>query len=200
VGTRRSKQAQIREAVIEAALTLFADRPFSAVTIDEIAASAGISRRTFFRYFPTKEDVVLDPRRLDREYALDALSHRPEGEDDIAVVMRVMTELQRRAFDEVHGRHQPVVHRLSHFEPELMARSWLLLERARNLVVEGLVGPSAPPASLLHARILVGACLMAVDAAITTWSDAGMIEPLDQVLARAEADLRTGLGLSRDRA
>jgi len=193
VGTRQSKHARVRASIIDAALALFADRPFSAVSVDEIAAAAGIGRRTFFRYFPTKEDVVLDPRRLDREYAIDALAHRRDGEDDIALVMRVMAELQRRAFDEVHQRHQPAVHRLSHDEPEVMARSWLLVERARTLIVEGLLGPTPAPDRLLRARVLVGACLMAVDAAITGWNEAGRIEPLPAVLARAEQDLRSAL-------
>jgi len=49
---------RIREALIDAALTLFARDGFDATTADRIAARAGVSPRTFFRYFPTKESVV----------------------------------------------------------------------------------------------------------------------------------------------
>jgi len=191
---RVEKQARVRQAIVDAALALMADRSFAAVSVDEIAAAAGIGRRTFFRYFPTKEDVVLDPRRLDRAYALEALAHRGPAEDDVALVMRVMAELQRRAFEHIRTEHQAVVHRLSHAEPEIMARSWLLIEQARDLIVEGLVDPRATAAEQRRARILVGACLMAVDAAISSWQAEGMREPLGAALQRAEDDLRRGVG------
>jgi AcrR family transcriptional regulator len=50
--------ARSREALIEAALELFAQRGFDATTAEQIAERAGVSPRTFFRYFPTKESVV----------------------------------------------------------------------------------------------------------------------------------------------
>ena len=50
--------ARTREALIDAALALFARDGFDATTTDRIAQRAGVSPRTFFRYFPTKESVV----------------------------------------------------------------------------------------------------------------------------------------------
>lgn len=50
--------ARSREALIEAALALFAQRGFDSTTAEQIAERAGVSPRTFFRYFPTKESVV----------------------------------------------------------------------------------------------------------------------------------------------
>ena len=52
--------ARSREALIDAALALFAAHGFDATTADQIAERAGVSPRTFFRYFPTKESVVFD--------------------------------------------------------------------------------------------------------------------------------------------
>jgi AcrR family transcriptional regulator len=191
--TREQKVARTRQAVVDAALQLLANRSFDAVSVDEIAREAGIGRRTFFRYFPTKEDVVLDPRRLDRAYALDAMAHRVDGEDDIQLLLRVMTELQRRAFEHVRPEDQPVLHRLSHAEPALMARSWLLLEAARDLLVEGLVGTDATPPQRRRARVFVGACLMTVDAAVTSWIESGMTTSLGDALLAAERDLRDSI-------
>jgi AcrR family transcriptional regulator len=55
---RAISTARVREALIDAALELFARDGFDATHSDRIAARAGVSPRTFFRYFPTKESVV----------------------------------------------------------------------------------------------------------------------------------------------
>lgn len=59
VGLRERKKARTRAELQRHALRLFRDRGFAATTADDIAAAAEVSRSTFFRYFPTKEDVVL---------------------------------------------------------------------------------------------------------------------------------------------
>jgi len=194
---RDQKKAATRQAIVDAAMARFAGRPFGDVSIDEIASAAGVARRTFFRYFPTKEDVVLDPRQLDRAFALKALAGRREGESDLGLAMRVLAELQRRAFGHVRPEHQLEVHRLTHREPALAARSWLLSETARDLIVEGLVPPSGDARARLRARVLASACVMAVDAAVTTWIEGGMREDLDTLLAEAAGHLSAGFGGAR---
>lgn len=58
-GVRESKRAATRERIAEAGLRLFLEQGYEAATIDAIAAASGISRRTFFYYFTSKDDVLL---------------------------------------------------------------------------------------------------------------------------------------------
>ena len=55
---REARRSETHAALIEGAMRLLSTQGFDATTVDEIAASAGISRRTLFRYFPTKADIV----------------------------------------------------------------------------------------------------------------------------------------------
>jgi AcrR family transcriptional regulator len=76
-----AKRAEMMASEVEAvALGLFEARSFGATTVEEIASAAGISVRTFYRYFATKEDVL--QLRIDQRSALlaDALAARPEDE------------------------------------------------------------------------------------------------------------------------
>ncbi|MFJ3709746.1 TetR family transcriptional regulator [Streptomyces sp. NBC_01387] len=78
---RRGRKARrTREALAEAACTLVCDRGLKAVTVEDIADRADVTRRTFSRYFSSKEDAVLDSVRADGDRINDALRSRPADE------------------------------------------------------------------------------------------------------------------------
>ena len=87
------KRRAVRGELSEVALRLLTDRAFDSLTIDEIAAAAGVSRRTFFRYFTSKEDIVfafLDQWAV--RLAADIVA-RPAREDPVAAVQNSFRQL-----------------------------------------------------------------------------------------------------------
>jgi AcrR family transcriptional regulator len=77
-GHRERKKQRTREAIVDAALRLFEERGFDQTTIADIAEAADIAPRTFFGYFPSKEDVVF----ADFPQTLETLSARLRGRAD----------------------------------------------------------------------------------------------------------------------
>ena len=89
-GLRARKKEQTRRRIADVALSMFAERGFEAVTVNQIAEAAEVARATMFAYFPTKEALVLDgvgaenlstivERREPGQSFLDALRAHYEG-------------------------------------------------------------------------------------------------------------------------
>jgi AcrR family transcriptional regulator len=89
--TRRAVQAEL----VDVAKRLFVEQGYEQTTVDAIAAAAGMSKRSFFRYFGSKEDLILGKYDLMGEQLLARLAERPDAEP-------LWTSL-RRMFDDVVG-------------------------------------------------------------------------------------------------
>ncbi|WP_136611422.1 TetR family transcriptional regulator [Sinomonas albida] len=76
-GLRERKKAKTRRLIQDVALRLFAEQGYDETTVDQIAAEAEVSPSTFFRYYPTKEDVVLEDEY--DPFLLEALESVPHG-------------------------------------------------------------------------------------------------------------------------
>ncbi|WP_106399898.1 TetR family transcriptional regulator [Actinocorallia populi] len=92
-GLREIKKQRTRLALVDAALELFLDRGYENTTIDEIAAAADVSQRTFFRYFATKEDVVTGLITGSDSHLVERVRARPEGEPVLRALLAAVREL-----------------------------------------------------------------------------------------------------------
>jgi AcrR family transcriptional regulator len=183
---REEKKAQTRQRLQEQALRLFAEHGYEATTVEQIAAAAGVSHMTFFRYFPTKEDVVLSD---DYDPMLAALIRaRPRSEHPIvrihAAVREGLTAIYAADREALLARVRLILR-----TPALRARLWENQFATRELF-EGALG-----ASSLRTRVLASVCLAALTTALEAWADGDGERELPNLIDDAFRVLRRDLGL-----
>jgi AcrR family transcriptional regulator len=81
LGRREAHKQATRQALQQAADRLFAERGYGATTVRDIAEAAGVTERTFFRYFTGKEELIIDDALSWLPVLLDAIRGRPDEED-----------------------------------------------------------------------------------------------------------------------
>ena len=92
-GLRERKKARTREAIIDAALDLFGRKGFDATTIEDIAAAADVSPRTFFRYFDSKVDLVMAHNEAHGDKIAPLIAARPASEGPLEALRQVMHQM-----------------------------------------------------------------------------------------------------------
>ena len=193
-GLRERKKARTRASLREHALRLFREQGYPATTVEQIAAAAEVSASTFFRYFPTKEDLVLQDDMDTR--MVEALERQPAALGPVAAV--------RAATREVFGSYTEAdldliqeIMTLTVTVPEIRARAMDEFARTIRVVSEALAKRSGRPADDLPVRATAGA-IVGVMIAITIgeedgWTDrqqiGEMFGRIDQALALLEAGL-----------
>jgi AcrR family transcriptional regulator len=120
-GLRERKKIETRLALARAAMRLFEERGYAATTVDDIAAAANVSRRTFFRYFASKDEVlIVDPEgKLAALHV--ALAEGPPDEPTIAALRRGIVALTG-----------------TYFEPDLVLAEARVVMREPTMAAAGL--------------------------------------------------------------
>lgn len=95
-GLRQVKKARTRQRLVEVAVTLFEDRGFDEVTVEEIADAALVSPRTFYRYFGSKEGVLSDEQDRRLDLLRGAIAAHPAGEPPLGALRAGVLALARR--------------------------------------------------------------------------------------------------------
>lgn len=153
---RESKKRETRERISDVATALFFERGFDAVTVDEIAAAARVSKVTVFNYFPRKEDLHLD-RNPDVKVLLhEALATKPKGQSPIEALRRLAHRLceEKHPFAYVDGE---ILRwwRVVAASPSLRARVREMGDEAASTLAHELAGPKPDAATRLVAGMVV---------------------------------------------
>ncbi len=188
-GLRERKKQKTRWAIQEHALRLFAEQGYEATTIDQIAAAAEISPSTFFRYFPSKEDLVIqDPYD---EMLLQGLLNAPTELSPIAAIRVTL----RSAFAEMGSAEQAKVlerTRLTMAVPALRAKSLENFLNTLAILRQGLAARTGRDPEDFSVRVVAGAIVGAFVSTLELWSkvDSGdLAELMDHTLAQLESGL-----------
>jgi AcrR family transcriptional regulator len=193
-GLRERKKARTRAAIRQHALRLFAEQGYGATTIEQIAAAAEVSPATFFRYFPTKEDVVLQD---DFDIVtLAALEAQPAGLSPIAAFRGAAAAARAQLSNEDLVRFAETT-RLTLSVPEIRARAVDELMRTTDVITAAIAARIGRDASDFASRNLAGAIIGVIMAATMPWQADGdgdidvdqMFERIDAGLAHLEAGL-----------
>ncbi|WP_370072290.1 helix-turn-helix domain-containing protein [Streptacidiphilus sp. MAP5-3] len=95
-GRREENKRRTHQALVEAAARLFQERGFEATTVRDIAAEAGVGERTFFRYFPSKESLVLQQVRDLIPLLAAGICERPADEPPLVALREALLALAFR--------------------------------------------------------------------------------------------------------
>ncbi len=189
---RERKKQRTRAELQRHALRLFRDQGYAETTVDDIAAAAEVSRSTFFRYFGTKEDVLLFDNVDPVMYRMMAAV--PEGTPLLEAVRRVLRDSFASLDDEARELEE-VRMELARTVPAIAA-----ILRERNSFgleeIAGLVGPATGRKPDDSDVLLFSGVLMGVRLAARARMDAGrgerIVDELDDLLGR----LATGVPLA----
>jgi AcrR family transcriptional regulator len=191
-GLRERKKAETRTALTSAALRLAQELGPDGVTVEAIAEAAGVSPRTFFNYFPSKEDAIVGVSPNESTQLLADLVARPEGEDALeslhAMALTAAVRLEADA-DDLWARHQ-----LAEVHPPLAMR-----RAARFTAVERILAEEVARRTGLdvardpYPTLAASTALGAIRVAMAVWNERGRPGPLADAMDETFTLLARGL-------
>jgi AcrR family transcriptional regulator len=153
-GLRERKKARTRASIREHALRLFREQGYAATRVEQIAEAAEVSPATFYRYFPTKEDVVLQD---DFDViTLEALEAQPPGLSPLTAVRAAVAAVRAGLTQEERERFQQTTE-LTMAVPEIRARALDEFARSIDVMASVLAKRSGRNTDDVAVRALAGA-------------------------------------------
>ena len=168
---REQKKLAAWRAIRSAALRLFDERGFEAVSIEEIAAAVGVSRSTFFNYFASKEAVVFDQDPEERDQWRALMAARPADEtlwDSLTAILIGFSELFRD--------RTPQLRRIKAQSPALAKSSWDVIGDQFEADLLAWATSQAPDGDSLNPTLQVNLAVAAHNTAYQVWTSDGSLD------------------------
>lgn len=177
---REQTRVVVRSLLAQTALELFAAQGFDNTTIDEVAAAAGVSRRTLFNYFRNKEDLALSGLSEQGQLIAARFAERPAGEgvwESLRAAFQVLEEIQ------INPERRIELATLLFGEGNESLRSGHAEKQARwQELLAPLIEPRLPASEhrTLEARAIAAAAITCFQAANEAWvQNGGDVELFD---------------------
>ncbi len=187
-GLRERKKQETRDALRLAALRLAVERGWDQVRVEDIAAEAGVSTRTFSNYFATKEEAFLATGYHRAERIAGSLAARPSGEPLWTALANVIAD--GFTMDEIDPREGARIRPTPMLVGEQL-KMYVVVERGVAEAVAARIGADAERD--LYPGLVAGAVMSAVRVTIAHWWRDGAVGPLQTALRDALGQVAAGL-------
>jgi len=164
-GLRERKRAETHARVHAAAMDLFGKKGFEATTLDDIANAAGVSRRSLFHYFASKEDIVLSTKAGLGDLIGAAVARRPADEPLLTMAENALTDMA----SDFQGPGPRALARLIHDTPALRAGDHAKYEALESRLAQALTTRKGLPPEDLQARVVATTAIGVLRMASETW-------------------------------
>lgn len=188
------KQQLVRSAILDAAIDLFAEKGFDQTTVEEIAQAAGVSRRSFFRYFSSKNDLMGENMVLYANALREAVAAFPRTYSPFEVIRDTVLQVARAAAATPRARK---IMQIAAVSPA--AREAQLSRRAEveDCVAEAFAQRSRKRSKdNMTPRVLAGVTMLLVDVTLRSWFESER-QDVSAAAARALATLHGVFGEER---
>lgn len=192
VGLREIKKLKVKQAIQRETLRLFEERGYRETTVEQIAAAAEISTTTFYRYYPSKEEVILSgvhergPAAGGREQSLHFASELPAGVSVVEGLRAMLRGIQRGGALERDRAALLARLRMINDTPELRALHAQRTQEGLRELARVLAGPSGADPDGYEMRVLAAAVGAAVTETLRYWverdGEPDIVELLDRTL------------------
>ena len=190
-------QTERRFAIAAQAIRLFEERGLDATTVDDIAAAAGISPRTFFRYFATKEAAAFPDHEARIAELRRRLGARRSSPEPLAAACEVSQGLALEYFS-AYGLYRPRYHLVKEV-PALRDYERLMDREYEVALDEYLAGELTGDAATIVARLVAAAIVAGVNHTLEVWANQDEVDGA-QLLERTFAQLRAAFPDDRSSA
>jgi AcrR family transcriptional regulator len=170
VSLRDRKRARTRQALVDAATELFERNGYDETTIADIAAAADIGARTFFSYFPSKEELLFPETDKRVQAAIDSIASRGPADGPAEVLLRALRKVGDDE-DEMSSRLAALRVRLTRTVPAVRGRALQVQLDAQRIIARHLAEAFPDRLDEVTAAALTGAFVGAVTGALQVLLD-----------------------------